>query len=431
MVETLFLFILTIVITSARNDNKVYSEDDVYISNSSTTRSSIPTDCNLFGNKFEADYPVQKININITETGTFWVGARIGFERNINPLGVLTACNDSRTGSLDECNRHCEGHKYFSYNEDSCSCLKSNHVDVGLSKTKICKHPQNGLCYEDNCVVYERDVVNDAYMCDVYYFESLVKDWIFTTEKCSLKLNFICDGDNPSSDAMNTSWLVAEQTCSKKNKHLLQKTKIPGNEFKDGTKYWVSFFRRKNISWGIGGDKDVCAAITIFPNRSVSLVSRFCTDQLATLCHIHKLQRDHQNTTANGDSSPLGLIVGCCVGFLAVIAMFILFIIFKRRNVKKRKLRYLESVIRDHDTEYTEYDNPMEDNSDHMYKSTDVTKPSCSDYSLAVTYSDPINSVLPKNIKSIPETEYESIAMTPPKTKQIYPVENPYQSPYS
>ncbi|VDI27600.1 Hypothetical predicted protein [Mytilus galloprovincialis] len=332
MVETLFLFILTIVITSARNDNKVYSEDDVYISNSSTTRSSIPTDCNLFGNKFEADYPVQKININITETGTFWVGARIGFERNINPLGVLTACNDSRTGSLDECNRHCEGHKYFSYNEDSCSCLKSNHVDVGLSKTKICKHPQNGLCYEDNCVVYERDVVNDAYMCDVYYFESLVKDWIFTTEKCSLKLNFICDGDNPSSDAMNTSWLVAEQTCSKKNKHLLQKTKIPGNEFKDGTKYWVSFFRRKNISWGIGGDKDVCAAITIFPNRSVSLVSRFCTDQLATLCHIHKLQRDHQNTTANGDSSPLGLIVGCCVGFLAVIAMFILFIIFKRRK---------------------------------------------------------------------------------------------------
>ncbi|OPL33536.1 hypothetical protein AM593_01025, partial [Mytilus galloprovincialis] len=160
-------------------------------------------------------------------------------------------------------------------------------------------------------------VVNDAYMCDVYYFESLVKDWIFTTEKCSLKLDFICDGDNPSSDAMNTSWLVAEQTCSKKNKHLLQKTKIPGNEYKDGTKYWVSFFRRKKISWGIGGDKDVCAAITIFPNRSVSLVSRFCTDQLATLCHIHKLHRDHQNTTANGDSSPLGLIVGCCVGFLA------------------------------------------------------------------------------------------------------------------
>ncbi|CAG2189449.1 unnamed protein product [Mytilus edulis] len=390
-----------------------YSEDDVYISNSSTTYSNIPTDCNLFGNEFEAGYPVQKININITEIGTYWIGAKIVFKRNINPLGV------------------------------SCSCLKSNHVDVGLSKTKICEHPKNGLCYEHNCVVYERESETDgqtnrrdlsilyaeilckfyktsecckqAYMCDVYYFESLIQDWIFTTKKCSVKLNFICDGDNPSSDAMNTSWLVAEQTCSKRTNTCYRKQK----------------YLEMNSKMELSGDTDVCAAITIFPNGSVSLVSRFCTDQLATLCHIHTLHRDHQNTTANDDSSPLGLIVGCCVGVLAVIAMVILFIIFKRRNVKKRKLRYLESVIKDHDTEYTEYDNPMEDNSDHMYKSTDVTKPSYSDYSLAVTYSDPINSVLPKNIKSIPETEYESIAMTPPKTKQIYPVENPYQSPYS
>ncbi|OPL33537.1 hypothetical protein AM593_01026, partial [Mytilus galloprovincialis] len=130
----------------------VYSEDDVYISNSSTIRSSIPTDCNLFGNKFEADYPVQKININITETGTFWVGARIGFERNINPLEYVFAeqfwKNDAIMKSSTSLQR--------SLVEDSCSCLKSNHVDVGLSKTKICKHPQNGLCYEHNCVVYER-----------------------------------------------------------------------------------------------------------------------------------------------------------------------------------------------------------------------------------------------------------------------------------
>ncbi|XP_063445381.1 uncharacterized protein LOC134725472 isoform X2 [Mytilus trossulus] len=332
MVETLFLFILTIVITSARNDNKAYSEDDVYISNSSTTYSNIPTECNLFGNEFEADYPVQKININITENGTYWIGAKIGFKRNINPLGVRNVCKNNQTGTLEECNRHCKGQKYFSYNEESCSCLKSNHSDVGLSKTKICKHSENGLCSEHNCVVYERDVINEDYLCDVYYYESIIKDWVFTTKNCSVKLNFICDGDKFSSDAMKTSWLVAEQTCSKKGKHLLQMTKIPGNEFKDGTSYWVSFFRRKKISWGKGGDKDVCAALTIFQNGSVSLVSRFCTDQLASLCYTHKLHRDHQNTSGNDDSSPLGLIVGCFLGVLAVIAMVILFIIFKRRK---------------------------------------------------------------------------------------------------
>lgn len=67
----------------------VYSEDDVYISNSTTTHSNIPTDCNLFGNQFEAEYPVQKININITVTGTYWIGAKIVFTRSINPLGAF------------------------------------------------------------------------------------------------------------------------------------------------------------------------------------------------------------------------------------------------------------------------------------------------------------------------------------------------------
>lgn len=51
---------------------------------------------------------------------------------------------------------------------------------------------------------------------------------------------------------MNTAWLGAEQTCSKKDRLLLQRKKILGNELKDGTKYWVSFFRRKKISWGLG-----------------------------------------------------------------------------------------------------------------------------------------------------------------------------------
>lgn len=55
----------------------------------------------------------------------------------------------------------------------------------------------------------------------------------------------------------------------------------------------------KRIFFIKGGDKVVCAAITISPNGSVSLVSKLCTEQLATLCYTHKLHRDHQNTTGN------------------------------------------------------------------------------------------------------------------------------------
>ncbi|CAC5397338.1 unnamed protein product [Mytilus coruscus] len=191
--------------------------------------------------------------INLTDTGTYWVGAKIEFKRNINPLGVRRECIKNRTGSLDDCNRHCNGQKYFSYNEHSCSCLNDSKIDVGLSKTIICKNSENGLCYEQNCVVYERDIVNEDYLCDVYHFEKdIINDWIFKTQKCSVELNFICDGDKPESVPMSSSWLVAEQRCSKNGNHLLQKAKILGDEFKDGTNYWVSFFRRKTISWGKG-----------------------------------------------------------------------------------------------------------------------------------------------------------------------------------
>lgn len=67
----------------------VYSEDDVYITNSSTTYNNIPRDCNLFGSHFGADYSNYRLILNITETRTFWVGAKIGFKRNINPLGMF------------------------------------------------------------------------------------------------------------------------------------------------------------------------------------------------------------------------------------------------------------------------------------------------------------------------------------------------------
>lgn len=66
-----------------------YSDDDVYISNSTTTYDKIMTNCNLFGSKFDDEnYPVQKLMINITKPGTYWIGANIGFKRNINPVGV-------------------------------------------------------------------------------------------------------------------------------------------------------------------------------------------------------------------------------------------------------------------------------------------------------------------------------------------------------
>lgn len=67
----------------------VYSEDDVYLTTCPTTYNNIPTDCNLFGSYFEADSSNFKDIMNITETGTYWIGAKIGFKRNINPLGMF------------------------------------------------------------------------------------------------------------------------------------------------------------------------------------------------------------------------------------------------------------------------------------------------------------------------------------------------------
>lgn len=67
----------------------MYSEDDVYTTNSTTTYSKIPTDCTLFGSKFGSDNSSYKLILNTTDTLTYWVGAKIGFKININPFGVL------------------------------------------------------------------------------------------------------------------------------------------------------------------------------------------------------------------------------------------------------------------------------------------------------------------------------------------------------
>ncbi|CAG2226754.1 unnamed protein product [Mytilus edulis] len=137
-------------------NTKEYSDNDVYISNYITTYDNITTNCSLFGSKFDENYPVDKLMINITKTGTYWIGAKIGFKRNINPYRVQSGCNVNYNGSLDECNKHCKGRKYFSYNEHSCTCSNENMAIVGLSRTKNCKDQKHGLCFDNNCVVYER-----------------------------------------------------------------------------------------------------------------------------------------------------------------------------------------------------------------------------------------------------------------------------------
>ncbi|CAC5361442.1 unnamed protein product [Mytilus coruscus] len=190
---------MAIRINSAILNRKVYDEDDVYITNSSTAHSNISTDCNLFGNEFEAIYPTHNLIVNTIETGTYWVGAKVGFKRNINPL------------------------------------------------------------------------------------------------------------DKSHSSVTNVTWLEAEQMCNEKDQNLLQRPTVIGHEFRNGKYYWVSFFRKKNISWGEGGDKDVCAAITIFPNRSVSLVSKFCTDIRAALCYRTKTPANEGRTNF-GDCNVPGLI---------------------------------------------------------------------------------------------------------------------------
>jgi hypothetical protein len=44
-------------------------------------------DCKLVGAEFNQDYSTNSTRLNITDDGSFWIGATIGFKRNINPIG--------------------------------------------------------------------------------------------------------------------------------------------------------------------------------------------------------------------------------------------------------------------------------------------------------------------------------------------------------
>jgi hypothetical protein len=67
----------------------MFTNLEIFITNTTSTYQDIPKDCKLVGAEFDQDYPPDSIYLNITEDGPFWIGATIGFKRNINPIGNL------------------------------------------------------------------------------------------------------------------------------------------------------------------------------------------------------------------------------------------------------------------------------------------------------------------------------------------------------
>ena len=67
----------------------MFTNLDIFLTNTTSTYQDIPKDCKLVGAEFDQDYPPDSIHLNITEDGPFWIGATIGFTRNINPIGNL------------------------------------------------------------------------------------------------------------------------------------------------------------------------------------------------------------------------------------------------------------------------------------------------------------------------------------------------------
>ena len=65
----------------------MFTDEDIFITNTTSTYEAIPKDCKLIGAEFDQDYPTNSTRLNITEDGPFWIGATIGFKRNINPIG--------------------------------------------------------------------------------------------------------------------------------------------------------------------------------------------------------------------------------------------------------------------------------------------------------------------------------------------------------
>jgi hypothetical protein len=65
----------------------MFTDTDIFITNTTSTYEDIPKDCKLVGAEFNQDYPTNSTRLNITDNGPFWIGATIGFKRNINPVG--------------------------------------------------------------------------------------------------------------------------------------------------------------------------------------------------------------------------------------------------------------------------------------------------------------------------------------------------------
>jgi hypothetical protein len=66
---------------------KMFTDEDIFITNTTSIYGDIPKDCKLFGAEFDQDHPTNSTRLNITDDGIFWIGATIGFKKNINPIG--------------------------------------------------------------------------------------------------------------------------------------------------------------------------------------------------------------------------------------------------------------------------------------------------------------------------------------------------------
>ena len=67
----------------------MFTDQDIFIKNTTSTYQEIPQDCKLVDAKFDQDYQPDSIHQNITDDEPFWISATIGFKRDINPIGNL------------------------------------------------------------------------------------------------------------------------------------------------------------------------------------------------------------------------------------------------------------------------------------------------------------------------------------------------------
>ena len=65
------------------------TDQDVFITNTTSAYQDIPQDCKLVGAEFDEDYQPDSIHLTITDDEPFWIDATRGFKRNINHIGNL------------------------------------------------------------------------------------------------------------------------------------------------------------------------------------------------------------------------------------------------------------------------------------------------------------------------------------------------------